>query len=112
MNPVPDYIRCAHCRKQISGESPLGWGICIRSRTRVVDGDFKLPDGSAIVISESPDVCSRECFNAVVTHEMWRQRELADTDGLLHVRGEWVHVIGADNTPSNVKAITGPEIFE
>lgn len=108
---LPTYVICSAC-KRLLRDAPAGLALGIRTRVRWLDGmdgPIKTPNGRILSIRETPDVCSGECFDAVLADDRYLVRE-RDDDGLavgslLPVRGELVFVYGGAQTQKNVERV-------
>lgn len=114
LRTFPVYLTCSVCRRP-TREAPAGLALGIRTRWRWVDGQngpIALPGGRIISVTETADVCSGACFDAILTDAQWlpctdeRRAELGEREEpLLAVLGELVFVYGGAQTVANVERV-------
>ena len=69
LRTFPVYLTCSVCKRP-TREAPAGLALGIRTRWRWVDGQngpITVPGGRIISVTETADVCSGACFDAILT---------------------------------------------
>jgi len=114
LRTFPDYFTCSACKRP-TREAPAGLALGIRTRWRWIDGagrQITLPGGRIVSVTETADVCSGTCLDAILTDAQWlpatdeRRVELGEREvPLLPVLGELVVVYGGAQTQENAERV-------